>query len=91
MLKFIEYLNGGSDGIVALVVFKFYFDVIVYIFSFCMFSCLMFIAFLLNIMMPQNYLLRIILLMKPLFRCFIWNTKVDGTEYMFLYKITYQT
>lgn len=39
MLKFVEYLNNGSDRIVALVVFRFYFDVILYIFPFCMFSC----------------------------------------------------
>ena len=37
MLKFIEYLNDDSYRIAALVVFIFYFDVILYIFSFACF------------------------------------------------------
>lgn len=63
MLKFIEYLNNGSNRIVALVVFRFYFDVILYIFPFACFhvKCLLHFPSL-YIVMSQNYSFRIILL-----------------------------
>lgn len=46
MLKLIEYLNDDSSAIVAIVVFRFYFDVILHIFLLHVFMLNMFIAFL---------------------------------------------